>query len=138
LGLWASTGATNTLKAPITSTPRKLIPLHFEDIHDIRTLLCGKKVSTSTYGAPPTNGPPRAFGAEPLIHRPFRPDKAIWAGFSGSFARCHLSAILRHHDGDLIRLTRRTVNNPNPAMKSERVVLLKKGAVSKNGGFLRR
>jgi hypothetical protein len=42
----------------------KLTTLHLEDICGIRILLCGKKVSTSTYGSPTTNGPPCAFGAE--------------------------------------------------------------------------
>src|SRR5712691_6845344 len=64
LGIWASTEAANTRKAPTTSTTMPLTTLHFEDIRGIRTLLCGKKVSTSTYGSPPINGPPRAFGAQ--------------------------------------------------------------------------
>src|SRR5881398_3704721 len=53
----------------------------------------------------------------------FRPDKAILAGCSGSFAPCPLPALAGRHDaGDVIYLPRRAVNNPNPAMQSERVV----------------
>src|SRR5215216_1308434 len=50
--------------------------------------------------------------AEPLINRPFCPDKAILAGFSGSFAQCPLSVLAgRHDDADFICLRRRAVNN---------------------------
>jgi hypothetical protein len=58
----------------------------------------------------------------------FCPDKPILAGFLGSFALYPLSALAGRHDGDLICLTQRAVNNPNPAMKAERIV-------SKNLGF---
>src|SRR4030042_2039784 len=47
---------------------------------------------------------------EPLINLPFCPDNAILAGFSGSFARCPLSAILGYHYRSLICLTRQKVN----------------------------
>jgi hypothetical protein len=34
-----------------------------------------------------------------------------------------ISARRRHDNGNLIYLTRAAVNNPNPSMKSERIVL---------------
>jgi hypothetical protein len=44
-------------------------------------------------------------------------------GFSGSCARCLLSALAgRHNHGNFISLTRRAVNNLNPSMKAERVL----------------
>jgi hypothetical protein len=61
---------------------------------------------------------------QPLIHVPFCPDKALLVRFYGIFARCLLSALASRHDNeDVICLTRRAVNNPNPSMKSEGVVL---------------
>jgi hypothetical protein len=61
--------------------------------------------------------------AQPLIIIPFCPDKAMLAGFLGSFALYLLSALAgRHNDADVISLIRRAVNNPNPAMKAERSV----------------
>jgi len=41
----------------------------------------------------------------------------------------------RHDDENLISLTRPSVNNPNPIMQSERVVLGEQAIVSKKGGF---
>src|SRR4051812_43051769 len=74
--------------------------------------------------------------AEPLIHRPFCPDRAILEGFSGSVAPCPLSVLAgRHDNGNLIYLTRAAVNNPNPSMKSERADLRERGAVAKKGGI---
>jgi hypothetical protein len=55
-----------------------------------------------------------------VMHMPFCPAKAIWAGFSGSFAPCPFSALAGRHDGDVLYLTRRAVNNPNLSMKSVR------------------
>jgi hypothetical protein len=67
---------------------------------------------------------------------PFRPDNVILARFSSSFAPYLFSALAgRHDDEDLICLTRRTVNNLPPPMKSERVVLGEKGGVSKRPVF---
>ena len=43
----------------------------------------------------------------------------------------------RHDDENLISLTRPSVNNPNPIMQSERVVLGEQVIVSKKGGFSR-
>jgi hypothetical protein len=55
--------------------------------------------------------------AEPLINASFCPDNALLVWFSGSVALYLLSALAgRHDDEDVISLTRRTVNNPNPAM----------------------
>ena len=60
--------------------------------------------------------------AEPLMHISFCLDKPILAGFLESFAPCPVSALAgRYDDEDLICLTRRAVNTPNPAMQSERV-----------------
>ena len=42
----------------------------------------------------------------------------------------------RHDDENLISLTRPSVNNPNPIMQSERVVLGEQAIVSKKGGIL--
>src|SRR6266436_7670596 len=42
----------------------------------------------------------------------------------------------RHDDENLISLTRPSVNNPNPIMQSERVVLGEQVIVSKKGRFL--
>jgi hypothetical protein len=45
-------------------------------------------------------------------------------GVFGQFCSIPFSAFAGLHDnGDLICLTRRAVNTPNPSMKSERVVL---------------
>src|SRR5712692_6291222 len=60
------------------------------------------------------------FYAEPLIHLPFCPDNAILVEFSGSLAQCLLAAISGRHDGDLLCLRRREVNNPNSLMQSAR------------------
>jgi hypothetical protein len=60
------------------------------------------------------------YDAQPLIHLPFCPDNTILVEFSGSFAQGLLSAISGRHDGDLIGLMRREVNNQNSAMKSAR------------------
>src|SRR4030042_5254381 len=57
---------------------------------------------------------------EPLINLPFCPNNAIMAGFSGSFARCPLSAISGCHYGSLICLTRQKVNSQNSSIKSDR------------------
>jgi hypothetical protein len=58
--------------------------------------------------------------------------------FSGSFALYLFSDPAgRHDDEDLISLTRLPVNNPPPAMQSERVGLREKGVVSKRVVFLR-
>ena len=51
--------------------------------------------------------------AEPLVNWPFCPDNAIFVGFSGSFARSLLSAILGHHHGSIVCLTLLEINNPN-------------------------
>jgi len=62
--------------------------------------------------------------ADAVIEAPFCPDNMLLAGFSGSFAQYPLPALAgRHDDGDVICLTRHAVNNPNPSMKSESVVL---------------
>jgi hypothetical protein len=58
-----------------------------------------------------------------VMHRSLRPGKAIVARFSGSVAPYPFSAVAECYNGDVIRLRRRIVNNPNPAMMSERVVL---------------
>jgi hypothetical protein len=50
--------------------------------------------------------------AEPLINWPFCPDNAILDWFSGSFARCLLSAISGHHHGGIVCLTQSEINNP--------------------------
>src|SRR5437899_12969020 len=39
--------------------------------------------------------PPAARATEPLINRPFCPDNMILGEFSGSFARCLLSTLLK-------------------------------------------
>jgi hypothetical protein len=55
--------------------------------------------------------PETGFRAEPLIIKPFCPDKPILAGFLDNFALCLFSALAGHHDDrDLISLTRRVVN----------------------------
>ena len=57
--------------------------------------------------------------------------------FSSSFARCPLPALAgRHNDDDVISLARRTVNNPNPAMKQKGVsrVTLFFSRVAKSAG----
>ena len=56
--------------------------------------------------------------AEPLINRPFCPDRAILVGFSGRFAHYLLSTFSGRHDGNLIGLTRRAVNHQNSLMTS--------------------
>jgi hypothetical protein len=58
-----------------------------------------------------------------LIPIPFRPEKALLAGLSGSVAPCLFSAVLGRHARDVICLPRHAVNNLNPAMQSERVGL---------------
>jgi hypothetical protein len=58
--------------------------------------------------------------AEPLIIWPFCPDNMILAWFSGSFARCLLSAIGGHYHERIIGLPRREIHNPNSSMKSDR------------------
>lgn len=58
-----------------------------------------------------------------LIHVPSRSDNAILVGFSGGFAQYPLSSVSECYDGDLICLRRRAVNNPNPSLQSERVVV---------------
>jgi len=74
--------------------------------------------------------------AEPLINVPFCPDNAILAGLYGSFAPYPFPPLAgSHDDGDVICLTRRAVNKPNPLMKSKRIGLLEKGAVAKYGRF---
>jgi hypothetical protein len=63
---------------------------------------------------------------------PFCPDNEMLVRFSGSFALYLFSDPAgRHDDEDLISLTRLPVNNPTPAMQSERVGLREKGVVSK-------
>jgi hypothetical protein len=58
--------------------------------------------------------------AEPVLHMSFCPDKPILAGFLGTFAPYPFSALAgRHDNGDVICLTRRTVNSLYPAMKFE-------------------
>src|SRR4030042_594678 len=63
---------------------------------------------------------PRSGLVQPLINLPFCPDNTIIVGFSGSFARCPLSAISGHHYGSLICLTRQKVNSQNSSIKSDR------------------
>jgi hypothetical protein len=70
------------------------------------------------------------------MHVPFYPDNVVVAGFSGSFAPYLLPALAGRHDNDaVISLTRRAVNNQNPAIQSGRVVLREQSVVSQNLGF---
>src|SRR5215831_11234156 len=65
-------------------------------------------------------------------------DKPIMAGFLGSFAPCSVSTLAgRHDDADVICLTRVPVNNPTPAMQSERRALAQKRRLYETcqGGF---
>src|SRR6266566_8030569 len=60
--------------------------------------------------------------AQPLIHVSFCPDKAILVGFSGSFAKCLLSAISACHDGD-INMPNATQSQPPKLLDDVRQVL---------------
>src|SRR4030065_798420 len=57
---------------------------------------------------------------QPLINLPFCPDNVIVGGFSGSFARCPLSAISGYYYGSLICLTQQKVSSQNSSIKSDR------------------
>ena len=58
--------------------------------------------------------------AEPLIIKPFCPDKMIWVAFSGGVAPSPFSAIPGCHDGDFICLIWHEVNSQNSLMTSTR------------------